>query len=57
MSISNISDWLQIGMFVTSVGAFIIASVSKKLRNWIKSIFSECLHDFFSKSDEDTDEK
>lgn len=57
MNISNIADWLQIGMFVASVGAFIIASVSKKSRAWFKSIFSECLYDFFNKSSTDDDEK
>lgn len=57
MNISNIADWIQIIMFVFSVGAFIIASVSKKLREWLKSIFSECLKDIPQKSGKDNDGK
>lgn len=52
MTLSNIADLLQILMFVASVGTFVIASVSRKVRVWIKSIFSECLHDFLHESDE-----
>ncbi len=57
MNISNVADWIQIIIFVFSVGTFIIASVSKKSREWFKSIFSECLKDISQKSDEDNDRK
>lgn len=56
MSISNIADWLQIIMFVVSVGTIVVASISKKVRQWIKSIFSECLYDFFNKPKNDQTE-
>ena len=56
MTISNIADWLQILTVVISVGAFIIASVSKGVRAWFKTIISECLQDL-NKSNKDNVEK
>lgn len=57
MNISNIADWLQIIMFVVSVGTIVIASISRKTRQWFKSIIFECLNDFFNKHKKDRDEK
>lgn len=43
MDISNVADYVTILSFVISAIAIIGASISKKVRLWIKSIFSECL--------------
>ncbi len=45
--VSNIADWLQIITFAFSVGTIVIASISKRIRLWIKSIIMECLREFF----------
>ena len=57
VDVSVIADYIQIFMFVVSICSLIGASVSKKLRNWFKSIISECLHDLLNKSNKKDNEK
>lgn len=52
MEISTVANYITILTFVISIFGIINASISKKARLWIKSIFSECLKEFIDNNKE-----
>lgn len=49
MRLSDIADFLTIINIVVGAVIFVSASVPKKVRAWLKSIFLECLNEIQSK--------
>lgn len=49
MNISIIADYVTVITCIISVGVLASASVSKKARVWVKSIFLECLNELSNK--------
>lgn len=45
MGISTVASFITILTFVISIIGIVSASISKKVKLWIKSIFSECLEE------------
>lgn len=54
MNLSFIADLIQIITFAVAVIVFIAASISVKLRAWLKSIFKECLYELFARDNDES---
>ncbi len=55
ISVATVADYLTIVNFVISILLFVGASISKKLREWLKSILIECLNSYLNKTDNHDD--
>ena len=51
ISVATVADYLTIINFVISIFIFVGASISKKLREWVKSILIECTKDYLKKKE------